>query len=212
MQLLGTGVYCWKNLINGKVYVGSSSRSLESRRKTHLLGLRSGTHWNQHLQRAWDKYGEEGFEFIVLTLCDPKDCIVFEQCWLDHYQSFDDRYGYNISPTAGSSRGTRMTEEQKERYTEGAKKRMEDPEFRERSIRNLTLGKKGSTKSKEHRENLARAATGKKQSAETIAKRVAKLRGRSRTQEQRSRMAAAALENRENRRRAALTRWHGTSQ
>ncbi len=66
MADLRTGVYCIRNGQNGKVYVGSTSRSLTGRQKDHLNNLRGDRHINRHLQHAWNKYGEEAFTFEVL--------------------------------------------------------------------------------------------------------------------------------------------------
>lgn len=45
------GVYWWLNLVNGKVYVGSSIDV--TRRKTgHLNALRKGVHHSPHFQAA----------------------------------------------------------------------------------------------------------------------------------------------------------------
>jgi hypothetical protein len=52
-----TGVYGIRNRINGKVYVGSASKSLAGRIRGHLSGLTKGTHFNRHLQAAWNRYG-----------------------------------------------------------------------------------------------------------------------------------------------------------
>ena len=115
------GVYLIYNLVSGKVYIGSAARSLRYRCRFHRWDLRRGLHWNTHLQRAWDKYGEESFVFRVLEMCEPDQCVKREQFWLDQLKAVDRRFGYNKSPTAGSSRGTKMgpmSEEQKQRRRE----------------------------------------------------------------------------------------------
>ncbi len=48
-----------------KSYVGISNNA-KHRWTTHKSKLRNGTHFNHYLQRAWDKYGKENFEFILL--------------------------------------------------------------------------------------------------------------------------------------------------
>lgn len=50
----------FKNLINGKRYVGSAIY-LIGRRGDHLCMLRNNTHHNMHFQRSFNKYGKEVF-------------------------------------------------------------------------------------------------------------------------------------------------------
>src|SRR5262245_26317994 len=106
-----TGVYCWRNTVNGKVYVGSASRSFEQRRRLHVNELRAGRHRNSYLQRAWDKYKEASFLFEVVERCAPDDCVRREQHWIDALKAADRKFGYNLSPTAGSNRGVKFTDE-----------------------------------------------------------------------------------------------------
>lgn len=39
------------------------------RRDCHFASLRGGYHINPHLQKSFDKYGEDNFEFIILHNC-----------------------------------------------------------------------------------------------------------------------------------------------
>lgn len=88
--------------LNGKTYVGSSSRSIEGRWNSHLDALRKGNHCNQYLQNAFNKYGEELLKFSVLEVVEiPEDCIIIEQKYIDSIKP-----EYNICPTAGSRLGT----------------------------------------------------------------------------------------------------------
>lgn len=54
------GIYQIKNKINGKVYIGQSI-NIEKRLKRHLNDLRKLKHRNQHLQNAFNKYGEKSW-------------------------------------------------------------------------------------------------------------------------------------------------------
>lgn len=116
-----SGVYLIRNLQNGKVYVGSAT-SFKIRWGNHRSDLKHGRHDNQHLQRAWVKYGEASFVFEILEGCFTSRLIEREQHWIDHYRSFDRSMGYNISPTAGSTLGTTRTEEVKKKIGENIRK------------------------------------------------------------------------------------------
>ncbi len=54
------------NKINHKEYIGISVKPIKIRFKEHKSLLRRGKHHNYLLQRDWDFYGEENFDFILL--------------------------------------------------------------------------------------------------------------------------------------------------
>lgn len=93
------------NRISKRGYVGSASKNLRRRANNHRSELQRGVHGNIHLQRAWRKYGEDAFEFLVLEECEPEACLDREQYWMDYHDSY--RSGYNRCPTAYSFRGRR---------------------------------------------------------------------------------------------------------
>jgi group I intron endonuclease len=100
-----SGIYAIRNLVTGKIYVGSAvvmgKRVYEHRR---LLML--GTHGNRLLQRAWTKYGSDAFQFEVLeTVPNAKQLVAREQHYLDALQAADRKHGYNIAPRAGNTLG-----------------------------------------------------------------------------------------------------------
>lgn len=51
------GIYKIVCLKNNKSYIGSFS-NLRVRKNAHFRLLRNGEHYNSHIQRAFDKYGE----------------------------------------------------------------------------------------------------------------------------------------------------------
>ena len=59
------GIYMILNKNNGKIYIGQSIDA-EYRMKKHKQQLTGNYHSNTHLQRAWNKYGEDAFEFNLL--------------------------------------------------------------------------------------------------------------------------------------------------
>ena len=74
------GVYKIVNKINGKYYVGSSN-DIKCRWSGHKNKLNNNVHENSHLQRSWNKYGSNNFDFIIVeeTLNDK----LSEQHYLD---------------------------------------------------------------------------------------------------------------------------------
>lgn len=76
-------VYAIQNILNGAAYVGSSV-DLDARIKTHLRNLRRNSHFCDHLQRAWNKYGEEAFAVkLAYEAKDLKEVRAVEQEFLD---------------------------------------------------------------------------------------------------------------------------------
>ncbi len=59
-------LYEIRNEIDGRKYVGVTSRNVESRWREHLKNLSKGIHRNQRLQAAWNKYGKDAFSFSVI--------------------------------------------------------------------------------------------------------------------------------------------------
>lgn len=57
--------YKIENLLTGDLYIGSTNNFLK-RQQYHKAALRKGIHHSIVLQRAWNKYGEEAFEFLVI--------------------------------------------------------------------------------------------------------------------------------------------------
>lgn len=91
-----TGIYCITNKINNKKYIGLSE-DICTRWKHHRHYLNKGIHDNEYLQRAWDKYGEENFEFKILTVCKPEELNELEIYYIDKFDTFNNRNnGYNL--------------------------------------------------------------------------------------------------------------------
>ena len=64
-----SGIYKIVNKVNNNYYVGRTS-NFHVRWRTHRLKLRENRHDNQHLQNAWNLYGENAFEFTIVELID----------------------------------------------------------------------------------------------------------------------------------------------
>lgn len=98
------GVYQVKNLISGKVLLGSSL-NLEGPLNRHRFMLKIGSHPNKVLQKDWDELGPEQFSFDILEevqrTTDPgfnlnDELELLEMLWLEKVQPFDERC-YNLT-------------------------------------------------------------------------------------------------------------------
>lgn len=107
-----SGIYKILNKITGKIYIGSSYDVLK-RCKEHAYQLDTNIHCNQYLQNSWNKYSSDDFEFAIIELCEVEDLLTREQYWLDFTKSYDPEIGYNILKIAGSTLGSKRTEETK---------------------------------------------------------------------------------------------------
>ena len=108
------GIYKIENIVNSKVYIGQSIDILNCRWEYHKNALRNGYHYNRHLQNAWDKYGENSFNFSVIEECTPEELNQREVYYISHYQSYLPKYGYN--GTMGGEGGV-PTEEAKKKMS-----------------------------------------------------------------------------------------------
>lgn len=143
------GVYIITNLINNKVYIGSSSKCIRGRLGRHLNELKKNIHPSKHLQSAFNLYGEDKFKFEILECCLKEECVIREQHYLDtllfaqeYITKEDNRFenlGYNKSPIAGNCLGARHTEETKKKHAINSAKRI----WSEDSRVKLSNSKKG---------------------------------------------------------------------
>lgn len=88
-------VYKYTNKINGKTYIGITTRKIESRHAEHLKNAGDGTYFHN----AIAKYGIETFSLeIIDTAKTRKELQEKEQYWIKQYNSFaywKDSCGYN---------------------------------------------------------------------------------------------------------------------
>jgi len=94
-----SGIYKIRNSITFDFYIGSAS-NLRQRWYNHRNALGTNRHINQHLQRAWNKYGADAFEFIIVELCAKNKLLEREQFYID-----SETPAYNISKVASSPSG-----------------------------------------------------------------------------------------------------------
>lgn len=109
------GVYCIINIINRKKYAGSSI-NIKNRWQQHKNKLRRGRHENLYLQREFNKYGEDAFDFRVLIYTKPEEALPLEQLILDNYF---DLFEYNIARNATApTLGRKFSEEHRRKISE----------------------------------------------------------------------------------------------
>jgi group I intron endonuclease len=109
--LIGMGhIYQIRNILNNAVYIGSTlKRDPKHRRHRHFTDLRRNCHYNIHLQRAWNKYGESNFAFEIIEVTGD-NVLEREQFHLDRRKlGFPKNLNYNLFWTAGSPQGRKWS-------------------------------------------------------------------------------------------------------
>ena len=147
-----SGIYAIVHRATGRRYVGSSV-DIEKRWWYHNHRLERGSHFNLHLQRAWNKYGAPEFTFKVVELCHLEDLTAREQHHIDRWSPH--KLLFNSAPAAGSTRGVKHTDITRAnmrlakadpvmRAHVGAatKKRWKNPAYRARLSANVSNGMK----------------------------------------------------------------------
>jgi group I intron endonuclease len=106
MRERSSGIYLIRNIINNHLYVGQSIH-IYKRWTDHKSLLNMNKHPSIHLQRAWNTYGPDKFEFTILYKCSSEPSIICEaeQYFMDLLTP-----EYNTLPTSGSSLGYKHTE------------------------------------------------------------------------------------------------------
>lgn len=185
-----SGIYGIRNKLNQKIYVGSAV-DVKKRWSTHLTVLKQGKHHSHRLQKAWDKFGQENFEWVILQKCRVENLIRYEQQWLEFYQSANSKHGYNILSIAGSPLGSKRTPEVKLKMSEIARRRNYDPEY------NAMITARAK---KQWQDPAFRKKT---TSPEAREKAAAKLRGRPMAEETKQKLSKKAFEQTDKRKKAA---------
>lgn len=150
---------------SGNCYVGSS-QNIKIRLRVHKNSLRKGTHRNQILQHACDKYGLENLKFSKLLICSVEDLLFYEQRAMDVL-----RPAYNIVKTAGSCIGYKHTDEARARMSLAVKGRKFSDEIKAQ----MSIRQTGKKLSDETKARMSAAQKGRKLSEETLAKKRASI-------------------------------------
>lgn len=110
-----SGIYMCTCDVNGKSYVGQS-QDVKLRKCHHLSELRGGYHFNEYLQRAYNKYKEYNFSWTVLEYCDEDQLDDREMYWIAYYDTY--RNGFNANEGGKASRNFDRTDDFKAKISE----------------------------------------------------------------------------------------------
>ena len=125
-----SGIYCIENIINHKKYIGQSI-DIKYRWRKHINALNSNSHDNSYLQKSWNKYGQENFEFNIIEKCTPDQLNEKEVFYIDYYNTLNRDFGYNLK-TGGQNCPTYCTDEVRKKMSESIKRSYDNNDLRQR--------------------------------------------------------------------------------
>lgn len=119
------GIYRITNIISGKTYIGKTGKNFGERWNCHRAQLNGGYHDNPYLQRAWNKYGGNSFEFAVVEVVD--NVLKLNELEIKYIKKYKDMgLSYNIleGGDGGFLLGSHLSEDAKKRIGEKNRRNM----------------------------------------------------------------------------------------
>lgn len=115
-------IYKIVNKINGKIYIGLTSKSVYDRWCRHLMDCKFKKRKKVRLYNAIMKYGEKNFIIEEIYLCKNKN-IAYEKekYYIKLYNSYDENIGYNMTIGGDGINGYIFSEEDKKRISDKVK-------------------------------------------------------------------------------------------
>lgn len=123
------GIYCIENIKNNKKYIGQSV-NIKSRWSKHISELNNQKHFNDYLQKSWNKYGSENFKFYVLEYCESEKLDEREIYYINLYATMNRDVGYNLK-SGGQETANTYSEETRKKLSESIKKSYLQPNRKE---------------------------------------------------------------------------------
>lgn len=131
-------IYKITNDINGKLYIGKTNRSIETRFQEHI-NFSKRAYKNRPLYDAMNKYGVNHFHIEQIDICETdEEASTKEIYWIAYYDTY--RHGYNATLGGDGKQLLELNEEEIiEKYQELKSKRAVGRYFNvdEKTIRNI---------------------------------------------------------------------------
>lgn len=150
-------IYKVTNIVNGKIYIGQTTKSLNTRKLSHIndsLAIRD----NLYFHNAIRKYGINNFKWEVLESCASKEEL--DDMEFHFIKQFNSKApaGYNMTEGGGGMLGYIITEEHRKNLSDSHKGYIHTDQQKER-ISNALKGRKLSEDAKKR---LSKSKMGEK--------------------------------------------------
>lgn len=116
-------VYRARNIINNKLYIGYTSRSLSYRKSGHTQALNKGV--DTKFYRAVRKYGKENFKWKILARGNNADMLIKEKQLIEEFDSIKNGYNTVAGGKEGNT-GYKWTKRQRINCSIAQKKRFQN--------------------------------------------------------------------------------------
>lgn len=155
-------IYKITNTLNGKVYIGQTTESLQKRWSRHTSRYHKK---NMYISRAINKYGKENFTIEIIHVCNSIDELNEREIfYINEYNSLSPN-GYNLVVGGNNSK---MSEDVKLKISNSHKKMWSNGrQISDETRKKLSESHKGWIPSEETRDKWRKAFSGKKPSEKT---------------------------------------------
>ena len=156
-------IYCSKNKINGKCYIGKTTTTLTQRISQHLSDSKTQKD-NTYFHNAINKYGISAFEWTIIDSCEDNIMLnQLERLHISRYESQDKNYGYNLTVGGEGSCGLKWSKSARKKKSNSMKGSKNHFYGKRHSLESLKkMSKNCSSKRPEVREKISRFHKGKK--------------------------------------------------
>lgn len=120
-------IYVITNKLNGKRYVGQTTRGLKRRWKDHKYYSKKG---KTYLYCSMRYYGVDNFEIKAILYCEKKHLDMFEIQLIKNMKTMDRRFGYNNE--SGGNKNKQLSDETKKKLSETQKGRIHSEETKKK--------------------------------------------------------------------------------
>ncbi len=183
-------IYCAENIMNNKVYIGQTIKTLNIRKNRHI-----GSKEDRHFQRALKKYDNWNWK-IICNVEAPNNILlkellnISETMYIEKYDSF--KNGYNLT-TGGDGGLGRVPWNKGKKFSDESKAKM--------SVAHMgNTARRGKKATEETRVKLSESHRGYKHTDEQKAKisasqkgRVSPMKGKKHSEETKKKMSIVAL-------------------
>ena len=141
-----SGIYCYKNKINGKLYIG---QAINLKKRYQDFKNNNKRYSGSAFQNAINKYGKENFEYSILTHCSVNELNYWEKFYIQRLKTNIHKFGYNLTSGGDSRYQLNETCKKKMREAWTNEKRKKQSET-QKGVLNNNYGKKWSDEQRKH--------------------------------------------------------------